>query len=161
MNEKQLLRAQLASVRKELAEVFPRLTDSLIDWAPGPGVRTIHGQFVEIMSTEENIADLLAGGLRRSEQDVEGPLWACKTISGLVKKLDEVRARTLHILDSVDDAKLSAAVPVSPGFGQWLELNPVPMSELVRFIARHESYHAGQLVTYLWSRGDDPYKWGD
>ena len=34
-----------------------------------------------------------------------------------------------------------------------------PISEVLRSIATHESYHTGQLITYLWMRGDNPYEW--
>ena len=32
------------------------------------------------------------------------------------------------------------------------------MHEVLRNIAAHEWYHTGQLVSYLWTRGEDPYK---
>jgi len=155
-----LIRASLSSVRKELAEVFPRLTDDMLPWAPAEGMRTVQGQFVEIISTEVAIVERLQGVPAGAADERDAPLWALKTVDELIAKLNEVRETTLRFLDGLDEEGLGApAANISEGFQDWLELKPVPVSELLRFIARHESYHAGQLVSYLWSRGDDPYSW--
>lgn len=155
-----LIRANLSSVRKDLAEVFPRLTDDMLDWAPGAGMRTIQGQFVEMMTTEHAIVHRLQGKPRLSAEEMDAPYLAIKTVEGLIAKLNEERNETLAYLDSLDEAGVNAmAQDFSDGFLNWLDLNPCPVAELLRFIARHESYHAGQLVSYLWARGDDPYKW--
>lgn len=159
MTTTHLIQSNLASVRKELAEVFPRLADDLLDWAPSPGMRTVHGQFVEMISTEQTILHRLKGLPAITEEERDRPLWEIKTLDGLIEKMAEVRRATLEHLESLDETALSAPFGVSEGFANWLELESVPVSELFRFIGRHESYHCGQLVAYLWARGDDPYKW--
>ncbi len=156
MNELALIRAELLSVRSDLAEVFPHLTDDLLDWAPAPGMRTVQGQFVEIISTERSTVGRITGAPRREPDEEDAPLWATKSVSGLIDLLEETRAATLVTLESTP---LEVPVDVHPAFAKYLGLDPVPASELFRFIARHESYHAGQLVSYLWSRGNDPYNW--
>ncbi len=154
-----LIRASLSSVRKELAEVFPRITDDMLGWAPTKGMRTIRGQFEEILFTEMQIIDRIKPPPRRSNEEIDRELADIKSVSGFVAKLDEVRQATLHEIDTRNEIGLIAPAEVSEGFANWLDLNPVPVAELFRYIARHEYYHTGQLVSYLWARGDDPYKW--
>jgi len=38
---KEMLRAQLDSVRSDLVETYPHLTDDLLPWAPAEGMRTV------------------------------------------------------------------------------------------------------------------------
>jgi uncharacterized damage-inducible protein DinB len=159
MDPRTLIRANLSSVRKELSEVFPHLTDDLLDWAPTDAMRTIQGQLVEIMATEQNAYERLSGLPRRPYEEVEAPFWEIKSVSGLIEKLTEIRNQTLRLLDSIDDGALNAPAETSTDFADWLELHPVPVSEVFRFLARHESYHCGQLVSYLWARGNNPYDW--
>jgi uncharacterized damage-inducible protein DinB len=153
------IRAQLASVRKELMEAVERLDDSMLAWAPGPGMRTIHGQLVEIMMTEVSLQDRLSGRERRAVKEMEAPFRAAESVSELKVLLSEVRKETLRLLDARSESGLDDVIEVSKGFAEWLGLETVIASELFRHIARHEAYHAGQLVSYLWARGDDPYEW--
>lgn len=160
MDDRELIILQLASVRADLAETFPRLSDDLLDYAPGPGMRTVHGQFVEILATEVSLQIVIKGEPRRDYAEIEKPFLEMRSIPALVKAAEDVRAVTLDLIASHSDADLAGTVQVSPGFAEWLGTGTnVPKSELFRHIARHESYHAGQLVSYLWARGDDPYKW--
>ncbi len=160
MDNRELIRLQLASVRSDLAETFPRLTDDLLDYAPGAGMRTVHGQFVEILATEVSLQIVISGEPRRDYTEIEQPFLDIRTIAGLIQVSNDTRAKTLALLDACNDDDLNANVQVSESFASWLGTpREVPKSELFRHIARHESYHAGQLVSYLWARGDDPYQW--
>lgn len=156
---KEMLRAQLDSVRSDLVETYPHLSDDLLPWAPAEGMRTVQGQFVEMISTERAITTRLQGKESRNPDEEDAPLWAAKTVDELVKMLDETRALTLQLLDQTSEEDLHAQVKVSTGFAEYLGLETVSAAALFSFIARHESYHAGQLVSYLWSRGDNPYDW--
>lgn len=151
--------AELESVRSDLEEVFPRLKDSDLGWAPSPGMRTIHGQFVEIIATERSAMDSIMGREPGDPDEEDAPLWAAQTVSGQIELLNETRQQTLAWIHQSSDAVLEDIIEVSEGFQSYLRLAEVPASELIRYIARHESYHAGQLVSYLWARGDDPYSW--
>lgn len=156
---KEMLRSQLDSVRSDLVETYPHLTDDLLPWAPAEGMRTVQGQFVEMISTERAITTRLQGKESGNPDEEDAPLWAAKTVDELVKMLDETRALTLQLLDQTSEEDLHAQVKVSAGFAEYLGLETVTAAALFSFIARHESYHAGQLVSYLWSRGDNPYDW--
>ena len=157
--ESYLIRASLKSTRDELAEVFPHITDDMLDWAPAPGMRTIQGQFVEILGTEISIVEPLLNLPKRAYKDIDAELWRIKSITGLIAKLEEVRNTTLELLTSLDEEGMNAGAVVSPGYASYLGLEFVSVSEMFRLIARHEAYHTGQLVSYLWARGNDPYSW--
>lgn len=156
---KELLRAQLDSVRSDLVETYPHLTDELLPWAPAEGMRTVQGQFVEMISTERAITDRLRGVASGNPDEEDAPLWAAKTVADLIALLDQTRALTHQLLDQTAEEELEAKVQVSQGFAGYLQLETVTAAALFSFIARHESYHAGQLVSYLWARGDNPYDW--
>ncbi|QYK54309.1 MAG: DinB family protein [Fimbriimonadaceae bacterium] len=157
MDSAALIRAQLSSVRNELAESFPHITDEMLGYAPKGGMRTIHGQFAEILSTETTIIKRIRGEERISYPELEDCFLEIKTVAGLIEKLDEVRKQTLDILNSADERELARPVETSKDFASWLELDQPIVSEMLRFIARHESYHSGQLVSYLWAYGINPY----
>ena len=153
MTTSQLLRADLESVRAELNTALNRITDEMLDWAPAEGMRTIKGQIVEIVSTEQSLTHIGSG------EDYEAPLNALNTVKKLRAALDSSRAETFALLDGLNKTALTAPVKVSPGFAKYLNLESVNMADVLRFLARHESYHSGQLYSYLWARGDNPYKW--
>lgn len=159
MNPTHYIRAALDSVRTDLAETFPHLSDDLLDWAPAKGMRTIHGQFIELISTERSVTDRIKGTPRQDPDEADAPLWSTRTMAELLALLDETRADTLALLSSLGEDGLENEVEISSGFADYLGLHPATAGELLRFIVRHESYHAGQLVSYLWARGNDPYGW--
>ena len=156
---KELIRASLNSTRTELAEVFPHLSDEILEWAPAPGMRTVRGQLIEIIGTEVSIVERLMGGSRRPYKDIEAELSGIMSTSDLVEKLGDVRQTTLAFLASLNEDKLNSEAEVSDDSKKYMELTVVPVGEMIRYIVRHEAYHTGQLVSYLWARGNDPYTW--
>ena len=157
--ESYLIRASLKSTRAELEEVFPHLSDDMLDWAPAPGMRTIQGQLVEIIGTELSIVERLMGGSKRAYTDIEADLTEMKELLGILEKLSSVREVTLGFLASLSEEQLNSEADVSQGSKDYMELESVPTREMFRYIVRHEAYHTGQLVSYLWARGNDPYSW--
>ena len=154
-----LIRASLLSTRKELAEVFPHLSDEILPWAPAEGMRTIKGQINEIIGTEIQIMDRLLGKPRHPYSKIEQDLDSLYTVKGLLEMLAKVREETLQFLDSRTEEELSAQIEVSADTASYMELEHVPLSEMIRYLVRHESYHTGQLVSYLWASGNNPYTW--
>jgi len=161
MTTSELIRANLLSVRKELLEVVPHLSDDILNWAPAAGMRTIRGQFAEILGTEVSLLEALTGSSRKEYEALEAEYKAIPTVKGLIEAADEVRAKTLAYMDGLTEADFVAPASVSEGFAQWQEMNPVPVAEVLRLIARHEYYHVGQLFSYLWAKGDNPYTWDE
>jgi uncharacterized damage-inducible protein DinB len=154
-----LIRASLLSTRKELAEVFPHLSDEILNWAPSEGMRTIKGQIIEIIGTEIQIMDGPLGKPRHPYSKIEEDLDSLNTVKDLLEMLTKVRAETLEFLDSRTEEDLAASVEVSADTASYMELEHVPLGEMIRYLVRHESYHSGQLVSYLWANGNNPYTW--
>ena len=83
-----------------------------------------------------------------------------RTLNPKVKEvLAETRQSTLQYLDSLSEKDLEVPVKFPTDWWEGLGLPELPLHEVLRNIAAHEWYHTGQLVSYLWSNGDDPYKW--
>lgn len=151
------IKAALGSVRQELLEALERVTEEMGDYSPSPGMRTIKGQMVEILVTEVDALARITGG-PGSDPSQDDALMALP-VSDLMQQLDSSRASTLAALEEAGDEGLSRELKVSDGFRSYLGLEVVTVGDLFYHIVRHESYHSGQLHSYLWARGDNPYEW--
>ncbi len=158
MHEADLILAQLSSVRNELREAFVRIDDSFMDWAPADGMRTVKGQLVEIISTESNIIEKITGNQNFDFAKIEKEINQNNSCRDFDVLLASSRQKTINLIEQ-NRNQLDRIVQTSKNFLVYLELDAIPMGELFRYIARHESYHCGQLVSYLWARGDNPYDW--
>jgi uncharacterized damage-inducible protein DinB len=154
-----LIKGRLEVVRADLNDALGRLTDADLDWAPTEGMRTVGGQLREIAGTERQLLALLKRGKQLSGEVANDFGEEGKSIEGLRRALTDVRGETLRYLDSLSEEALAGFVPMPEGWFESLNQREVPLAENFRSIAQHEWYHVGQLVSYLWSRGDDPYKW--
>jgi uncharacterized damage-inducible protein DinB len=153
------LKARLRLVREDLHEVMGRLQDADLAFAPAEGMRTIGGQLAEIAGTERQIMAWLRDGERIPFQEANDFGAQGSSLAGMSRALEEVRSATLAYLDSLSDEELKMPVKMPKGWFESLGAEAVPPSEVFRSIAQHEWYHVGQLVSYQWFRGDDPYKW--
>jgi uncharacterized damage-inducible protein DinB len=153
-----LLEARLATVRRDLHEVMDRLTPEMLGWAPASGMRTISGQLVEIVATEMQLTTLL-----REDRFIDDPTAAAiigdlDDLDNLRRATESVRADTLAYLASLSEADLADEVEFQGGWFGSLGLPTIPRAEVFVSIADHEWYHVGQLTSYLWARGIDPYQ---
>lgn len=151
--------ARLARVRKDLDDVTDRISQEMIPWAPRVGMRTVGGQLVEIAQTEMEIVAMLREGRTLDEKEAKATIGDCESLDNLVSALARVRGATLAYIASLSDEDIEGPVAIPPSWFESLGLESVPRSEILVSIAMHEWYHVGQLVSYLWTRGDDPYKW--
>ena len=159
MGVRERLKTRMAIVREDLDEVLQRLSDDDMPWAPADGMRTIGGQLAEIAGTERQLLAWMRDGKHLTFQEAEDFGESANTLSGMKNALNQTRRETLAYLDSLSDEDLETPAPFPE---RWFESLRQPMmhrSEAFRSIAQHEWYHVGQLVSYLWSRGDDPYQW--
>lgn len=154
-----LLKARLALVRRDLDPIVSRLTPDLMTWAPNTGMRTISGQIVEIVATEMQLIALLKDGQHISDADAQEIIGDCESLGNLRHTLMEVRQQTLDYLASLSEIDLAEEVSFDGGWFASLMLPTVPRTEVFVNIADHEWYHVGQLTSYLWMRGDNPYDW--
>lgn len=155
----QLLKGRLDTARADLDEVMSRLSDDLLDWAPTPGMRTVEGQLAEIAGTEVQILHWIKHQEALSFQKATESFAEIKSISDWRETLHNQRAETLRYLDSLTADQLDDLIKFPSDWFEALQLQAVPLHEGIRSIAQHEWYHVGQLVSYMWSRSDDPYTW--
>ncbi|MBX3096286.1 MAG: DinB family protein [Fimbriimonadaceae bacterium] len=154
----QFLKGRLAVVRQDLVEAVDRLTDDMLEWAPAKGMRTIGGQLQEIAATELQEHALLK---QLSNPNYDDAFRRAKrnSVEEYRRLLLEVRNETIALIDGWSEDDLNERVPVPTNWFEGLGQDDVPRAEIIRSLAAHEWYHTGQLVSYLWTRGDDPYKW--
>ena len=155
LTPKDLLKARLSNVRGWLETVLRRLTPELLEWSPAPGMRTIAGQLVEIIAVEAPLVPYLKVGYQLTEAEVEAIVGDAQDLTKLLLVLTQVRQGTLDYLNSLTEEELSEIVPSgNPWFGT-LWLPAMPRSEHFLNIAEHEYYHVGQLISYLWYKGEE------
>lgn len=159
MSTATLIEARLAIVRKDLDEAMSRLSDADLSWAPSEGMRTIGGQLLEIAGTERQLIGYLRDSRIIPFEEATAFGEKSETLGGLKEILENVRGETLEYVHSLGETAMAAPVTLPQGWWEGLDLPEVPRGEALRGIAHHEWYHTGQLVSYLWSRGDDPYSW--
>src|SRR5580700_1722059 len=154
-----LLKARFALTRRLLNQILDRITPDMLEWAPAEGMRTVSGQLAEILCVELPLVPRLKEGKELTDAEADAIIGDCSSLENLRRKLIEVRQTTLDYLDSLSDSELSEEVSFcGPWFGSlWTQT--LPRAELFLNIADHESYHVGQLISYLWFRGDNPYEW--
>jgi uncharacterized damage-inducible protein DinB len=154
-----LLQPRFARVRRDLDQIVDRLTPDLLDWAPLEGMRTISGQIVEILEIEIPMVPRLQDGRRLSEDEINQSVGDPASLDSLKRRLKEVRQQTLNYLDSLSESDLEEEVSYG---GRWFGsfwLPVLPRGEVFLNVVEHEFYHIGQLTSYLWARGDNPYNW--
>ena len=155
---KLLLLARLANIREDLKEVVDRLDDAMLEWAPATGMRTISGQLVEIAITEIQVMGRLQGLTWIPDDELVQTIGDLGSLDNLWSFLTSARADTIAILDRMSDEELEADAGIKLGSGGY-DVPYFPRSEVFRKIIEHEAYHVGQLTSYLWAYGDDPYAW--
>lgn len=156
--QRDLVLARLGHTRAALDEVLAHLSPDSMTWAPREGMRTMAGQLVEIAATEIQILARLIEGRSPSDDEVRGQIGAYEDLDILRDFLAKVRRETLAYLCTLSDDQLAESVDIR-GWHESIGLARTPRAEIFISVAQHESYHTGQLVTYLWAKGDDPYEW--
>ena len=155
LTPKDLITARLSNVRRWLDTVLRRLTPELLEWSPAPGMRTIAGQLVEIIAVEAPLVPYLKTGHLLTEAEIEAIVGDAQNLNNLLHVLTEVRQRTLDYLNSLTEEELSEIVPSGDAWFGTLWLPAMPRAEHFLNIAEHEYYHVGQLITYLWCKGEE------
>lgn len=151
------LLSALSSTRKELSEALDRVSEDMGDYAPSPGMRTIKGQMVEILVTEQDLLAQITG--RPGTDPSQDQALMTLLVADIREMLEKAREETLAVMKDAGEEGLSEEVVVSDGFRNYLQLDKVTVGDLFWHLTRHESYHSGQLHSYLWAKGDNPYDW--
>jgi uncharacterized damage-inducible protein DinB len=153
----QRLLFELEDVRKELLEVVKKLKPEEFDWHPRPDMKSPKDLLQEIGTMEKICMTVVAGG-PKLEWD-KAVSWSGDDVKAILKDLDKIRKETVRYLKSADK-KLAEPMPLPKGWQQYFGAPAIEPEELVRWVARHEYYHLGQLITYRWLLGYNPYKEG-
>lgn len=155
---RELLKARFLSDRHDLEGVLRRLQDADLLWAPREGMRTIVDQLLEIANKEKETLGWIQDGIWPDDSpdafDME-----TATVAEIREVLATLRQGTYAYIDSLDDAQLERPIPNPDHWREALRIEGCPLSEVLRTIGTHEVYHTGQLITYLWLRGDNPNEW--
>ena len=158
MNQHEIIAGRLEYSRAWLNSVLPRLTQEMLPWAPTEGMRTVAGQLVEIIWVEAQLVPALKGGKLLTDDELSAICSEGSGLDELLAALTTVRTQTLQHLNDLSEANLAANVMLPQWYGAYWP-KPGPCGEHFRNIAEHEFYHVGQLMSYLWAKGDNPYEW--
>jgi hypothetical protein len=74
-----------------------------------------------------------------------------------MQSLGTIRAETTQYLRGCSEDDLETPIAVAEDWHQYMGAEIEP-EEFVRWICRHAYYHLGQIVSYRWIQGNDPYK---
>jgi uncharacterized damage-inducible protein DinB len=148
----------LKDIRTELLKEAEKIKPEEYNWEPRPGMRTFNGQIQEIGTMEKICIHNL-----RTQQPLDwgkAIAWSGEDLIAHLKDLEGVRKETNQFLDSLaDDKELDKPHQLLPDWRQyWWNQESVATEEMLRWIARHEYYHLGQIISYLWLLGNNPYK---
>jgi len=152
------LKARFASVRRDLEQVLDRLTDQDLPWHPREGMHTIGDLLLEIANKEKEALGWVQTGTWPDDGPDAFDL-STATLAEIRAAMVALRQETYHYIDSLDNTELEWLIPNPNRWYEALRITECPLSEVLRTIATHESYHTAQLITYLWLRGDNPNEW--
>ena len=158
MTQHEIIKGRLDYARRWLTDVLPRLTPEMLSWAPTTGMRTVAGQLVEIIAVEAQLVPALKNGRLLTDDEISAIASEQSSLDALLIALTDVRKLTIECLEGLSEADLAAEVTLPQWYGAYW-LRPGPCGEHFRNIAEHEFYHVGQLMSYLWAKGDNPYDW--
>src|SRR4051794_14794997 len=119
MTQSEILKGRLDYSRSWLNSVLPRLSQEMLDWAPGKEMRTISGQLVEIIEVEAKLVPALISGEELSEEEVAVIVGDPSSFLGLKNSLTVVRERTLDFLATLSEAELAEEVTLPQWYGAY------------------------------------------
>lgn len=153
-----LLRARFLVVRNYLDRTLDRFAEDDFFWSPGTGIKTVAEQILEIADKDRESVLWIQTGKWPDDEPPSFDL-ATSSLSTARSRLAEIRTTTLAFLDCLTEAQLESPMLCPEGWLESLGLPECPVSEVLRNIAAHEWYHAGQLVTYRLLLGDVSEDW--
>ena len=152
------LEKELVETRAELAKEILELRPEDLGWAPKEGMKTYQALLQEIGTMEQLCTRWLTQKVMLSWPEVDASLAAAASDpASILRALEAIRAETLQYLRDCTEESLETPIEVAPDWHQYMgaELEP---EEFVRWISRHEYYHLGQIISYRWIQGNNPYK---
>lgn len=114
-----LLLARMANTREDLEEVLVRIDDSMMDWAPVAGMRTVSGQMLEIAATEIQVRGRLKRAAWVSDDEVRTQIGDLGSIEKMRAFLRDVRSETIAQIEELSDEELEADAGYRLGAGGY------------------------------------------
>lgn len=151
MTTHDLLKARLRYVRQDFDEVLDGFTDEDLAFRPAANLPSIAGVLVEMANKEKELLAWLQTG--EWPDDDPDAFEETATLAEIRSTFATLREQTHRYIDSFDEAGLEEFVACPERWWEALRLEACPRSEILRNIAAHEWYHAGQLIIYQ-SLGD-------
>ncbi|MCI2430868.1 DinB family protein [Candidatus Acetothermia bacterium] len=146
---------ELKEIREELLKTSRSMKPEEFDWPPRPGMRSAKALLQEIGATEKVCINVIAGGPPlKWETAVK---WSGDNLKSILKDLASIRKETLRYLDSLSHDDLHKPVEMPESWHRYTGPRREP-EEMIRWVARHEYYHLGQLIYNRWLLGYNPYK---
>ena len=150
---------ELNEIRTELTQEVQRFAPEEIDWVPCPGMKSCRALLLEIGTMEKECVHWLSHQEELDWKEIEAAIaWAGSEPASALKSLDQVRAGTLAYLQNCTEEKLQTPIPLPHSWYQYFDSETIEPEELLRWVARHEYYHLGQIIIYRWQLGDNPYQ---
>jgi uncharacterized damage-inducible protein DinB len=154
--------ADLNEIRCELVAEVAKIRPNQLDWVPSTGMKSYRDILIEIGSTEaENLSAIKTGKVdgkaAAAYMNGKGP-----DVQSVLADLDRVRQDTIDFLKSATEDDLQQPAPLPPEWYQFFDgKTEIEPEELLRWTARHEYYHLGQIITMRWLQGHNPYQSAD
>jgi len=149
---KERIAFQLDSIRRELIATVSPIDD--IHYAPAEGMKSYRALLIEIGGEEVETAAMLFGKpVTREEADAAV---AGSTTNELLDSLSLIRQSTLAYLEQADN--MQRTIPLAEEWRSYFGDKEWEAEEFLRALALHEYYHLGQIVSYRWIQGHNPYK---
>jgi len=148
---------ELAETRAELSAEVAQLRPEDLGWAPKEDMKTYRALLQEIGAMEKLCIRWINKAQLLDWAEEDKALAAAPDAASLTSALDVIRAETVDYLQSVSEETLETPIDVHPNWHQYMGSRLEP-EEFVRWISRHEYYHLGQIVSYRWIQGHNPYK---
>lgn len=148
----------LKEIRDELAAEVARVEPTAFDWAPAESMKSYKALLREIGTMEkESVTWLTSGALLEWDSAVA---WSGDNFVSTISDLAAIRAETVAYLVGATEENLQTPTPLPESWKQYFPVPDIEPEELIRWVCQHEYYHLGQIITYSWIRGDNPYKRG-
>jgi uncharacterized damage-inducible protein DinB len=149
---------ELKGIRTELAQEVERLKPEEFDWAPRPDMKTFAALLREIGAMEKLCVHWLTHQTVLDWKEAADALvWKNGEPDSAVEALERVREETRSYLNRCSEEQLETPVSLPEAWHVYWGPTVEP-EEMIRWVGRHEYYHLGQIISYRWILGDNPYK---
>lgn len=151
------LQFEMNRMRRELLTEIEGIGLDGLDFKPEPSMKSYAKIIYEIGWMEAETAAMI---LRGEIQDENVSMARIRQAppSALLEDLAEVRAELMAWLDQASEEELESTVSLPDGWEKFYGTTQIERSELFRWLARHEYYHIGQIISYRWIQGHNPYE---